>query len=449
MSQSSDNQADNYELHARTGPNQTETSRRGEICQLPATVPSIEGPNQSVVPALLSPCNLEDSVVAARADAAYQDGLATYFSIPPDKEETRLALPGDQLILPRIDVGTSDSNFTPGYTAVYAKAFSYGMRLPFSNFVNNLLITINRAPDEADGIYGPRKLFPRAPCPPTSLPAPVKNPVLKRVAENIPASLSQPSKKMKRSALKNKVASKVLAHDSREGTVRSQGSAFHMGPTAPQINPPAATVDLTSSATFSDPESLTILKRNFAKGRAKRSCFMGIQTSSQLSKERAKRVDDLNKELSTEKEAAKAWAAERATLLAKRDDSRGRYIELERTRAADITRVQFDSQKIREFLVSPNYAYKVNSECAAYFHSIAFDHKDRFPDLVTLFGEEKMNKPDWYDDLSLSEEDIPLMRKRLKARSSLLLLLKTRSLPPTRRNLLSILSLSCNRMLTF
>ncbi|GAA0169695.1 hypothetical protein LIER_40811 [Lithospermum erythrorhizon] len=127
-----------------------------------------------------------------------------------------------------------------------------------------------------------------------------------------------------------------------------------------------------------------------------------LETSSQLSEERVKRVDDLNRELAVEKEAAKAWADERAALIAERDDSRARYGELERARADDI--IQFASQRRREFLASPNYASKVSSECVAYFHSFSLDHKDRFLDLVTLFGEEKASKPDWYRNLSLDEE---------------------------------------------
>ncbi|GAA0155330.1 hypothetical protein LIER_13084 [Lithospermum erythrorhizon] len=63
-----------------------------------------------------------------------------------------------------------------------------------------------------------------------------------------------------------------------------------------------------------------------------------LETWSQLFVERTKTVVDLHKKPSTEKEAAKAWATERPTLLAETDDSRGRYLELEQTRAADISR---------------------------------------------------------------------------------------------------------------
>ncbi|GAA0148722.1 hypothetical protein LIER_36780 [Lithospermum erythrorhizon] len=156
MSNSSETQPDNFEMRARTDPNQMETSRAGES-------------NQLAVPASLPSDNPTDPVVLMLADVTYQgimdslptlirnslpatltnknlDRFATYFSIPANIVETRLASPDDQVILPHIDIGTSDPNFTPGYTVVYAEAFSYGMHLPFSNFVNNLLITINRAP---------------------------------------------------------------------------------------------------------------------------------------------------------------------------------------------------------------------------------------------------------------------------------------------------------------
>ncbi|GAA0153111.1 hypothetical protein LIER_11425 [Lithospermum erythrorhizon] len=128
MSHSSETQPDNYELRARTDPHHTETSRAGEL-------------NQLAVPVSLTSDNPVDPAAVARADATYQgimdslpsliknslpttltnenlDRFATYFSIPPNVVETRLAFPGDQLILLRIDVGTSDPNFTSGYTAL-------------------------------------------------------------------------------------------------------------------------------------------------------------------------------------------------------------------------------------------------------------------------------------------------------------------------------------------
>ncbi|GAA0143403.1 hypothetical protein LIER_04096 [Lithospermum erythrorhizon] len=69
-------------------------------------------------------------------------------------------------------------------------------------------------------------------------------------------------------------------------------------------------------------------------------------------------------------------------------------------------RLKFNLQlKIREFLPSPNYASKIHSECATYLYSFASDPKSRFPDLVTIFGEEKADKPEWSDNLCLSDND--------------------------------------------
>ncbi|GAA0169022.1 hypothetical protein LIER_23592 [Lithospermum erythrorhizon] len=170
-------------------------------------------------------------------------------------------------------------------------------------------------------------------------------------------------------------------------------------------------------------KELTTLKKEF-------------EETSQHSAKRAKIVNDLNKELASEKEAAKSLADERA---AERDDSLARYGKSEQARAADIrratealqqatkerdaalasvslARVQFANQKIREFLNSPNYVSKVNGECAAYFTSLALDHEDRFLDLVTLFYEVKASKLIGIGIFLLKK--IPLMRKRLKTWSS-------------------------------
>ncbi|GAA0170938.1 hypothetical protein LIER_25090 [Lithospermum erythrorhizon] len=82
------------------------------------------------------------------------NGFSTYFSIPFDEVDTRLLFPGDQVILPRIEAGYTDPDLTHGYTAVYVESFSYGMRLPFSCFLNNVLITLNRAPGQLNPIGG-------------------------------------------------------------------------------------------------------------------------------------------------------------------------------------------------------------------------------------------------------------------------------------------------------
>ncbi|GAA0153950.1 hypothetical protein LIER_12066 [Lithospermum erythrorhizon] len=84
--------------------------------------------------------------VPSQITLGHIDGFSTYFSTPFDKVDTRLPLPRDQVILPRIEAGSTDPDLTPGYTAVYVESFSYGMRMPLSTFVNCLLISINRAP---------------------------------------------------------------------------------------------------------------------------------------------------------------------------------------------------------------------------------------------------------------------------------------------------------------
>ncbi|GAA0168713.1 hypothetical protein LIER_23368 [Lithospermum erythrorhizon] len=124
---------------------------------------------------------------------------------------------------------------------------------------------------------------------------------------------------------------------------------------------------------------------------------------SHISEERAKEVADLTREVSLENEAAKGWAAEKATLEnhALEQATREKNEALASVASA---RVQFATQKIREFLASPKYASKIHTECATYLYSLASDYKSRFPDLVTLFGEEKADKPEWYGDLSLSED---------------------------------------------
>ncbi|GAA0153952.1 hypothetical protein LIER_12068 [Lithospermum erythrorhizon] len=149
--------------------------------------------------------------------------------------------------------------------------------------------------------------------------------------------------------------------------------------------------------------------------------------------ERAKWVEDLSVELAKEKEVAqeaeKSWVIEKADLISKRDASQIRCKELEQVRAADDLRANkalnqannerdaalasvavsrnLATQKIREFLNNSKYEAKILSECAAYFATLVLDHKDKFPDLVILFNEEKAGKPDWYGDLSI-EISIPL-----------------------------------------
>ncbi|GAA0175555.1 hypothetical protein LIER_28703 [Lithospermum erythrorhizon] len=95
---------------------------------------------------------------------------------------------------------------------------------------------------------------------------------------------------------------------------------------------------------------------------------------SHLSDERAKEVVTLTKELSSEKKGAKVWAADKASLLAERDEARAPYLELERVRDADLYKA---NQALEQ-------ATKEKNEALA---------------------EEKADKPEWYDDLFLSDGD--------------------------------------------
>ncbi|GAA0150407.1 hypothetical protein LIER_09356 [Lithospermum erythrorhizon] len=110
--------------------------------------------------------------------------------------------------------------------------------------------------------------------------------------------------------------------------------------------------------------------------------------SVELTKEKEAAQEDEKKEAAQEDE--KSWVAEKADL--KERDSALASLALSRTLA---------TQKIRKFLNSDQYATKIRHKCATYFATLALDHKDRFPDLVTLFHEEKAGKPNWYDDLTI------------------------------------------------
>ncbi|GAA0150996.1 hypothetical protein LIER_09812 [Lithospermum erythrorhizon] len=156
-------------------------------------------------------------------------------------------------------------------------------------------------------------------------------------------------------------------------------------------------------------------KERFIIGKGRRLC------------QRMMRVEDLSVELAKEKEAAqeveKSWVTEKADLISKRDASQIRCKELEQARVADDLRADeafnqdnkerdavlafvpashnLATQKIREFLNSSKYESKIRSECDTYFDTLVLDHKDKFPDLITLFNEEKALRPDWYGDLSI------------------------------------------------
>ncbi|GAA0177889.1 hypothetical protein LIER_29761 [Lithospermum erythrorhizon] len=135
MSQSSENQIENFELRPRPMADHVEASISGGMPIIQVYRPNLAthtGP-ANPIPQVVASEGVRDE--AARAKFFYQE-----------KVDTRLGLPREQLYLPHIEEGSTDPDLTFGYTSIYVKAFSYGMRFPFSPFVNNLLITINRAP---------------------------------------------------------------------------------------------------------------------------------------------------------------------------------------------------------------------------------------------------------------------------------------------------------------
>ncbi|GAA0166440.1 hypothetical protein LIER_21593 [Lithospermum erythrorhizon] len=135
MSKSSETQADNYELRPRTDPNNTETSRAREMSLFPFTEQTTQRP---VAPTTQK---LRIHTIQGSVQPAAQ-GLAQ--PVPPSAPDKDEALYQGYLAPYRRRF--NDPDLTPGYTTVYVESFSYGMRLPFSSYVNNLLISINRAP---------------------------------------------------------------------------------------------------------------------------------------------------------------------------------------------------------------------------------------------------------------------------------------------------------------
>ncbi|GAA0150763.1 hypothetical protein LIER_09628 [Lithospermum erythrorhizon] len=134
------------------------------------------------------------------------DEFATYFSIPPDMVETRLASPGDQLILRRIDVGTCDPDFTPNELMLIASASPLAdvefdtMLGERSSFFTRVKAKYKTKPRES--------MVPASFAPATPLPAAASaiNPLLKRVANNMPVPLARPQNKTKRLLPKKKAA---------------------------------------------------------------------------------------------------------------------------------------------------------------------------------------------------------------------------------------------------
>ncbi|GAA0150259.1 hypothetical protein LIER_09238 [Lithospermum erythrorhizon] len=131
MSQSSENQADSYELRPRDNPNHTECSRVGEmsIFSIGEPVTREPIPPSTQVPAcqVVKGSAPEDApAVAERVEMAYQ-------------VDTRIPLPGDQVFLPRIEAGSTDPDLTPGYTAAPRSVEPHMGLVKCDHFLNRMI----------------------------------------------------------------------------------------------------------------------------------------------------------------------------------------------------------------------------------------------------------------------------------------------------------------------
>ncbi|GAA0169009.1 hypothetical protein LIER_23581 [Lithospermum erythrorhizon] len=63
---------------------------------------------------------------------------------------------------------------------------------------------------------------------------------------------------------------------------------------------------------------------------------------------------------------------------------------------AEFDRINFANSTLRSFLSSLAYEKKMGSECAAYYHSVMASTSRRFPDLLAVFKEDMIRRPDWY-----------------------------------------------------
>ncbi|GAA0186845.1 hypothetical protein LIER_34133 [Lithospermum erythrorhizon] len=136
MSQTSENNIENFEVCSLVGENQEEASISGGMLVLQVTGPANPGSANPVpivqgVGAANPVSSPPDPNEATRAEAAYQciiaslptfvkkstphyitddqlDGFTTYFSIPYDKLDTHIPFPGEQLFRFCIEEGSSD-----------------------------------------------------------------------------------------------------------------------------------------------------------------------------------------------------------------------------------------------------------------------------------------------------------------------------------------------------
>ncbi|GAA0153590.1 hypothetical protein LIER_37702 [Lithospermum erythrorhizon] len=83
-----------------------------------------------------------EGAVSQSADSQLWD-FKEYFSIPDDVG-IRVPIEGESIMEPIVNKDDTEGAFCPGWTLLFLEAFSFGLRLPFSIFVNDLLEHINK-----------------------------------------------------------------------------------------------------------------------------------------------------------------------------------------------------------------------------------------------------------------------------------------------------------------
>ncbi|GAA0149352.1 hypothetical protein LIER_08550 [Lithospermum erythrorhizon] len=92
------------------------------------------------------PTILRDSL-PVKLNQSHLQYLREYYSIL-DSVEMRLLSGAYQVYKPLVARGVEDGPLSPGWTSIYVQSFIYGARFPLSPFTNELLLALNRAPDQ-------------------------------------------------------------------------------------------------------------------------------------------------------------------------------------------------------------------------------------------------------------------------------------------------------------
>ncbi|GAA0176380.1 hypothetical protein LIER_29385 [Lithospermum erythrorhizon] len=444
MSQSSRNQADNFELRPRTKANQVEASVGGGMPIISLAEPLTQAP----LPQNIKPTNLAlqaNAIEVARAEAANQAKLYARSkrnilagTRPNRVRDNRFhkkcfyALGGMAEGVPRIWTLKEEARGLPIPSAVYMDSVGK-LRDEIANIAASIkpqLVDFDDMLMDHPSLFTrvaiitktkPREsLIPEAtstsPSPTNRAPTQTINPLLKRMATSVP-SASQPSKKAKKSAPPKKKATQVLARDS----FGEESQAHRVQPAVGVlVHVSVNVVTLDSSTTISDQGQAALeVKVRLSKGKSIRKDQVEANASmSRLPKytgmylAKPYEVPNLesmeyitqavNGSYVLASQVHKANTAFEALTQTKRDAETALASAAAK---AEATRVQFANHTLGSFLHSPSYDNKVGSECAVYLHSLVCSTQGKFPDLVSLFNEERIRLPDWYRALALPEDE--------------------------------------------